>query len=101
MTTALLPLIIIQMLHSLTYALAHLAAMKYIQMGSQHRMVAMQSLYNAIALGGSVALLTVFSGWAFEQWGGQVFWVMSAMGVFALLIRVDLPRSHLEEKTPY
>lgn len=99
MTTALLPLIVIQMLHSLTYALAHLAGMKYIQMGSEHRMVAMQALYNAIALGGSVALLTIFSGWAFEEWGGQVFWVMAAMGVAALFIRLDLPRSQLDESS--
>jgi PPP family 3-phenylpropionic acid transporter len=36
-----------------------------------------------------MALMTTLSGWGFERWGAQVFWAMAAMGVLALLIRVE------------
>lgn len=94
-TTALIPLVIVQLLHSLTYALAHLAAIHYIQYANQSRMVALQALYNALAQGASIAIMTSFSGWGFSHWGANVFWVMAAMGVLALFIRLDVPRSQI------
>ena len=94
-TTALIPLVVVQLLHSLTYALAHLAAIRYIQFANQSRMVALQALYNAIAQGASIAIMTSFSGWGFSHWGANVFWVMAAMGIGALFIRLDIPRSQI------
>ncbi|MZI94212.1 3-phenylpropionate MFS transporter [Vibrio sp. CAIM 722] len=95
-TTALIPLVIVQLLHSLTYALAHLAAIRYIQQSAQSRMVALQSLYNALAQGLCIAIMTSFSGWGFQHFGANVFWVMSAMGFLSLLVRLELPRSQIQ-----
>jgi len=47
-TTALVALVAIQSLHGVTFALAHIATIKYIQHAPQHKMVALQALYNAI-----------------------------------------------------
>ena len=87
-TTLLAALVLIQLLHGITFALSHVAAIQYIQQSEQNKMVALQSLYNAIPLGAFTALMTTFSGWAYENWGAQVFWVMAGMGVLALFIKV-------------
>ncbi|OLQ92572.1 3-phenylpropionic acid transporter [Vibrio ponticus] len=88
-TTALVALVAIQLLHGVTFAVAHIAAIQYIQASAQNRMVALQALYNAIPLGAFIALMTALSGWGYENWGANVFWVMAAMGVLALFIRAE------------
>jgi PPP family 3-phenylpropionic acid transporter len=88
-TTDLWALAFIQMLHGVTFGIAHIAAIRYIQSVPENRMVPLQALYNAIPLGAVMALMTTLSGWGFERWGAQVFWAMAAMGVLALLIRVE------------
>ncbi len=91
-TTALLALVAIQLLHGVTFAVAHIAAIQYIQASPPNRMVALQALYNAIPLGAFIALMTALSGWGYENWGANVFWAMAAMGVLALFIRAE-PKS--------
>ncbi|MGX9418732.1 3-phenylpropionate MFS transporter [Vibrio sp. RC27] len=81
-------MISIQALHSITFGLAHLAAIRYIQLAPSHKMVAIQSLYNAISLGGFVAVLTSISGWGYTHFGGQIFWGMAALGAVGLFIRL-------------
>ncbi|WP_162045410.1 3-phenylpropionate MFS transporter [Vibrio taketomensis] len=88
-TTALVVLVAIQMLHGVTFAVAHIAAIQYIQVSDQNRMVALQALYNAIPLGAFIALMTALSGWGYENWGANVFWVMAVMGALALFIRAE------------
>ncbi|MEZ8196279.1 MULTISPECIES: 3-phenylpropionate MFS transporter [Vibrio] len=88
-TTMLVALVVIQLLHGVTFALAHIAAIQYIQSAPQHKMVALQALYNALPLGAVIALMTTLSGWGYEQWGANVFWGMALMGVLALFVRVD------------
>ncbi|WP_340479962.1 3-phenylpropionate MFS transporter [Vibrio anguillarum] len=97
-TTALLALGTIQLLHGVTFAMAHIAAIQYIQHAPQSKMVAMQALYNAIPLGAFIALMTTLSGWGYERWGANVFWAMAAMGILALLIKVE-PTSSNESGT--
>ncbi|WP_038175096.1 MULTISPECIES: 3-phenylpropionate MFS transporter [Vibrio] len=92
-TTVLLALVLIQLLHGVTFAMAHIAAIQYIQHSEQRKMVALQALYNAIPLGAFIALMTTLSGWGYENWGANVFWVMAAMGGLALFIRLD-PQPH-------
>jgi MFS transporter, PPP family, 3-phenylpropionic acid transporter len=96
-STNLATLVAVQALHSITFAVAHMAAIRYIQQAPTNKMVALQALYNAISLGGSVALLTSVSGWGYAHFGGQVFWVMAALGVLALFVR--LPESPQEMQT--
>ncbi|ENY3837165.1 3-phenylpropionate MFS transporter [Vibrio vulnificus] len=87
-TTLLLGLVLVQLLHGVTFAMAHIAAIQYIQNSEEHKMVALQALYNALPLGAFIAAMTAFSGWGFEHWGANVFWVMAAMGLVALFIKV-------------
>ncbi|KHA61642.1 MFS transporter [Vibrio variabilis] len=88
-TTMLLALVLIQLLHGVTFAIGHIAAIQYIQDSEPRKMVALQALYNAIPLGAFIALMTTLSGWGYEHWGANVFWAMAAMGVLALFIRVE------------
>jgi PPP family 3-phenylpropionic acid transporter len=88
-TTDILGLILVQLLHGVTFAMAHIAAIQYIQSEEENKMVALQALYNAIPLGAFIALMTTLSGWGYELWGANIFWVMAAMGVFALFIKLD------------
>lgn len=91
-TTTLLPaLVLIQLLHGITFALAHVAAIRYIQDSEPHKMVALQALYNAIPLGIVMAAMTTLSGWGYEFWGVNVFWVMASMGFVALFIKLKAP----------
>lgn len=88
-TTMIAALVLIQLLHGVTFAIAHIAAIQYIQDSEPRKMVALQALYNAIPLGAFIALMTTLSGWGYEHWGENVFWAMAAMGVLALFIKVD------------
>ncbi|MCW8333834.1 3-phenylpropionate MFS transporter [Vibrio paucivorans] len=88
-TTAIAALVMIQLLHGVTFAMAHIAAIQYIQSSESHKMVALQALYNAIPLGAFIALMTTLSGWGYENWGANVFWAMAVMGFLALFIKLE------------
>jgi PPP family 3-phenylpropionic acid transporter len=88
-TTEVYALVVIQLLHGVTFAMAHIAAIQYIQKSDASKMVALQALYNAIPLGAFIALMMALSGWGYELWGANIFWAMSAMGIFALFIKVE------------
>jgi PPP family 3-phenylpropionic acid transporter len=90
--------VVIQMLHAVTFAIAHFAAIRYIQAGPARSMVSLQAMYNAIPLGAFIALMTSVSGWGYEIWGVKIFWLMAAMGVAALFIRLDPPNDCEVEK---
>lgn len=92
-TTAIVALAAIQLLHGVTFAMAHIAAIQYIQHAPQNKMVALQALYNAIPLGAFIALMTTLSGWGYENWGANVFWAMALMGALALFIKVEPAQS--------
>ncbi|MFH0264122.1 3-phenylpropionate MFS transporter [Vibrio rumoiensis] len=79
----------LQTLHGLTFALTHFATIRYIQQADDNQMVPLQSLYNAIPLGAFVAAMTALSGWGYEYLHAGIFWVMAAMGVLALLVKLD------------
>ncbi|HDY7841041.1 TPA: 3-phenylpropionate MFS transporter [Vibrio vulnificus] len=96
-TTLLLGLVLVQLLHGVTFAMAHIAAIQYIQNSEEHKMVVLQALYNALPLGAFIAAMTAFSGWGFEHWGANVFWVMAAMGLVALFIKVAPVTSQVQD----
>ncbi|HAS8155552.1 3-phenylpropionate MFS transporter [Vibrio vulnificus] len=96
-TTLLLGLVLVQLLHGVTFAMAHIAAIQYIQNSEEHKMVALQALYNALPLGAFIAAMTAFSGWGFELWGANVFWVMAGMGLVALFIKVAPVTSQVQD----
>lgn len=97
-TTALAALVVIQLMHGITFALAHVAAIQYIQQAPQSKMVVLQALYNAIPLGAVIALVTTLSGWGYAHWGAGVFWAMAVMGLLALAVRIE-PLTSSSEST--
>ena len=96
-TTDLSALVVIQLLHGVTFAVAHIAAIQYIQHAGQHQMVALQALYNAIPMGAVIAVMTAVSGWGYESWGASVFWLMAVMGVLSLFVKVRPIMSSVKE----
>ncbi|CAH0524404.1 3-phenylpropionate MFS transporter [Vibrio hippocampi] len=94
-TTEVAGLVMIQLLHGVTFAIAHIAAIQYIQKSDASKMVALQSLYNALPLGAFIAFMTAVSGWGYQLWGANVFWGMAVMGIVALFIRLDEPKSKI------
>ncbi|UJF18573.1 3-phenylpropionate MFS transporter [Vibrio sp. SS-MA-C1-2] len=91
-TTNLSALIIIQLLHGVTFAMAHIAAIKYIQLEQESKTVPLQALYNAIPLGAFMAAMTAISGWGYQLWGANIFWLMAAMGFASLFVRLKQPQ---------
>lgn len=78
-----------QLLHGITYATAHLAAIGYIQSVASKYMVSLQSLYNAITMSAFVALMSVICGWTYSIQPNYVFGFMALMGIPALFIKLD------------
>jgi len=86
-TTDLALLMFAQTFHALTFALAHLAAMRFIAKQADELMVGYQSLYSSVSLGLVMALLTYISGWVYQPQDSTVFLWMAALllPVFILL----------------
>ena len=61
-TTALPWLIVVQILHCGTFTVCHLAAMRYIAARQGSEVIRLQAVYSAVAMGGSIAIMTVFAG---------------------------------------
>lgn len=84
--TALPALIIVQILHSGTFTICHLAAMRFITARQEHEIIRLQAVYSALAMGGSIAIMTIVSGWLYEKLPNQeylIFWLMAALTIFA------------------
>lgn len=88
-TTELWVLAFVQVLHGVTFAAAHIAAIRYIQRAKENEMVPLQALYNAIPMGAFTALMTALTGWGYELYGANVFWGMALMGVLALFVKIE------------
>ncbi|WP_244556640.1 3-phenylpropionate MFS transporter [Enterovibrio nigricans] len=84
-------LVFAQSLHGVTFGLAHIAAMRYIQHQPSDKLMAMQALYNAIPLGAAMAILTMVSGMLYSWLQGDAFYVMAALGIPALFL--TLPKN--------
>ena len=91
--TALPALIIVQILHSGTFTVCHLAAMRFISARQEHEIIRLQAVYSALAMGGSIAVMTIISGWLYEKLPGQegaIFWLMAALTIPAMFIRPQI-----------
>ncbi|MCG8709456.1 3-phenylpropionate MFS transporter [Brenneria sp. 4F2] len=91
-TVALPWLIVIQLLHCGTFTVCHLAAMRFIADRGDGDVLRLQAVYSALAMGGSIALMTVVSGFLFEHMQNGTFWVMALLAVPALFIRPSATR---------
>ena len=50
-------------------------------------MIRLQAVYSAIAMGGSIAIMTVFAGFLYQHLGSGVFWVMALVALPAIVLR--------------
>ncbi|MEH2922347.1 3-phenylpropionate MFS transporter [Samsonia erythrinae] len=80
-------LIVIQILHCGTFTVCHLAAMRFIAARAGGDVLRLQAVYSALAMGGSIAVMTMVSGFLFEHLQGGTFWVMALLALPALFIR--------------
>jgi len=88
--TALPMLIIVQILHSGTFTVCHLAAMRFISARKENEIIPLQGVYSALATGGGLAVLTIIVGYIYERvpaHHGVVFYLMALLAVPALFIR--------------
>ena len=86
-TTDLPWLIVAQILHCGTFTVCHLAAMRYIAAREGGDVIRLQAVYSAVAMGGSIAIMTVFAGFLYQHLGHGVFWVMALVALPAIVVR--------------
>ncbi len=72
-------LALVQTLHALTFAVTHLAAIRYISQQKPSELVTYQSLYSGIALGLLMALFTYIAGVSYETLQGDLFLLSAAL----------------------
>ena len=89
-----LPYVVLsQLLHGATFALAHLGAMYFILRAVPPRLAATaQSLYFVCSAGIAMGLATYASGMLYADVGGRAYLLMSAMGVMAMGFALLLAR---------
>lgn len=80
-------LIVSQIMHCGSFTVCHLAAMRYISARHGHEVIRLQSIYSAVAMGGGIAIMTMFSGYLYQHIQGEMFWVMALVAVPALFLR--------------
>ena len=68
-----------QTFHAFTFAVTHLAAIRYISLQKGNEMVSYQSLYSGVALGLMMAMFTYLSGLFYEDLQGGIFLIMSLL----------------------
>ncbi|WP_312412445.1 3-phenylpropionate MFS transporter [Pseudescherichia sp.] len=86
-TTALPWLLLVQVLHCGTFTVCHLAAMRYIAARQGSEVIRLQAVYSAVAMGGSIAVMTIFAGFLFQHLHQGVFWVMALVALPAIFVR--------------
>lgn len=93
-TTSLIALFAVQILHALTFAAAHMAAMHFLVRAVAVEFSATaQSVYSGLAMGAVMGLTMMVSGWMFENFGGAAFYAMAAMSGASLAVTLLLART--------
>ncbi|MBB42344.1 MAG: 3-phenylpropionate MFS transporter [Rhodospirillaceae bacterium] len=85
-TTVLPALIFAQLLHAFTFGATHLAGLHFIMKMIPERFAATaQSIYSSTAVGGAMAISTMFSGFLYDEYGAYSFYAMGVMCLAGLL----------------
>lgn len=88
--TSLPVLVVVQILHSGTFTVCHLAAMRFISARKENEIIPLQGVYSALAMGGGLAIMTIVVGSLYERLPdhhGFVFYLMALLAIPALFIR--------------
>jgi MFS transporter, PPP family, 3-phenylpropionic acid transporter len=92
-TVQIIPLMLVEPLHGLTFALFHLAGMRVIGTAvPRHLAATAQALYATFAAGAATALLTLASGLLYTQLEGHAFFVMALLCAVALPLAAAMTR---------
>ncbi len=86
--TGLALLIVVQLLHGLSFATTHLGAMNFLARQSPPGLAASAQVLHAIVVGTSVGLVTIGVGGLYEAWGGGGFYVMAALAMPGALLAI-------------
>jgi PPP family 3-phenylpropionic acid transporter len=86
------------MLHALSFAAAHVGAMRLIYRETPQSAAAMaQTLYSATSGGLLIGLATLLSGWLYDASGARGYWAMAAIvaagGVVGLFLLAPRART--------
>ncbi len=87
MSAALPVLIVAQILHSGSYTVCHLAAMRFIGARKSTEIIPLQAAYSALAMGGAIAVMTLVAGYLYEDIHGGIFYLMALTVLPALFLR--------------
>jgi PPP family 3-phenylpropionic acid transporter len=86
-------LLVLQVLHALTFGATHLAAMGFLQRAvPADAMTLAQSLYYALASGLPVALVYQAAGVLWERFGADAYYAMAVLSALGLMAAVALAR---------
>ena len=82
---------LVQLLHAFTFGSVYLGAMEFLKQAAPEELASTaQALFSAIAMGLAMALALPLSGYAFEQWAGQSYFLMAGLsflgGIGALVL---------------
>lgn len=91
-TTALPWLIVAQILHCGTFTVCHGRDALY-RRAAGSEVIRLQAVYSAVAMGGSIAIMTVFAGFLYQHLGNGVFWVMALVALPAMALRPKVTAS--------
>jgi PPP family 3-phenylpropionic acid transporter len=92
-TVQIIPLMLVEPLHGLTFALFHLAGMRVIGATVPRDLAATaQAVYGTVAAGIATALLTLASGFLYTWLEGRAFFVMAALCAAATPLAVRMMR---------
>lgn len=92
-TVDLVPLMLVEPLHGLTFALFHLACMRVIAREvPRHLAATAQALYATFATGIAIALVTLASGYLYQGLAGRSFVVMALLCAIAVPLASGLTR---------
>lgn len=61
--------------------------MRYIVARRGSEVIRLQAVYSAVAMGGSIAIMTVFAGFLYQYLGHGVFWSNGAGGASGNVLR--------------
>ncbi|EXI63193.1 MFS transporter [Mannheimia granulomatis] len=85
-TTAILPMMMAQILHSVTFGASHIAVIRYISMQSAERVTKLQGLYFGLASCAVMAVFTFVAGILYQSSPSLTFYLMAAFVVPAIFI---------------
>ncbi|MGL5433670.1 MAG: MFS transporter, partial [Plesiomonas shigelloides] len=80
-------LILVQLMHGITFALCHVASIRFIREQPESHTIRLQAIYAALVTGGGIAVMTVISGYLYESLGSNVFWCMALLAIPAIMLR--------------